>query len=73
MQDVVKTRLQVQGKSNVHSTTQYSGAWDAAKTIYKHEGMGGFTRGMTSLWVAPSAMIMFTAYDQIMKRLDHDA
>ncbi|KAG0558748.1 hypothetical protein KC19_10G051000 [Ceratodon purpureus] len=73
--DVIKTRLQVQGKSNVHSTTEYSGAWDAARTIYKHEGMGGFARGMTSrmLWVAPSAMIMFTTYDQMMKWLAHDA
>jgi hypothetical protein len=71
--DVIKTRLQVQGKSNVNNSTQYTGAWDAAKSIYKQEGVTGFTRGMTSrmLWVAPSAMIMFTTYDQIMKRLPH--
>lgn len=73
VQDVVKTRLQVQGKSNVNSTTQYNGAWDAARTIYKHEGYKGFTKGMTSrmLWVAPSATIMFTTYDQLMKRMTH--
>ena len=71
---MIKTRSQVQGKSNVHSTTQYAGAWDAARSIYMHEGMGGFARGMTSrmMWVAPSAMIMFTTYDQIMKWLVHD-
>ncbi len=71
LQDVIKTRLQVQGKSNVNNSTQYTGAWDAAKSIFQQEGVTGFTRGMTSrmLWVAPSAMIMFTTYDQIMKRL----
>lgn len=67
IQDVIKTRLQVQGKKK-----QYSGAWDAAKKIYSHEGYRGFTSGMTSrmLWVAPSATIMFTTYDQLMKRLN---
>lgn len=66
VQDVIKTRLQVQGKNK-----QYSGAWDAAKKIYSHEGARGFTSGITSrmLWVAPSATIMFTTYDQLMKRL----
>lgn len=65
--DVIKTRLQVQGKNK-----QYSGAWDAAKKIYAHEGVKGLTSGITSrmLWVAPSATIMFTTYDQIMKRLN---
>lgn len=65
--DVIKTRLQVQGKNK-----QYSGAWDAAKKIYSHEGARGFTSGITSrmLWVAPSATIMFTTYDQLMKRLN---
>lgn len=72
--DVIKTRIQVQGKSNVHSSTQYSGAWDAAKSIYKNEGLYGFTRGMTPrmLWVAPSSMIFFTMYDQLMKRLAYN-
>jgi len=68
---VIKTRIQVQGKSNVISKTQYSGAWDAAKVIYRDEGMTGFAKGMTSrmLWVAPSVMICFTTYDQLMKWL----
>eukprot|EP00249_Psilotum_nudum_P029082 c39297_g1_i1 orf=326-1261(+) len=68
--DIVKTRLQVQGKSNVSSCTQYSGAIDAARSILKREGLKGFTCGITSriLWIAPSSMIMFTTYDQLMKR-----
>eukprot|EP00897_Mesotaenium_endlicherianum_P007363 jgi/Mesen1/6655/ME000340S05817 len=51
------------------STTNYSGAWDAARSIWRHEGMGGFFKGATSrvLWVAPSGMIMFTTFDQLMK------
>lgn len=67
--DVVKTRLQVQGKSNVASSTAYKGPMDAFRSIMRTEGLAGFTGGMTSrvLWVAPSTMIMFTAYDQLMK------
>ena len=71
LQDVIKVRLQVQGSSNVYSRTQYSGAWNVAKLIYKNEGMVGFSRGMTTrmLWVAPSVMICFTTYDQLLKWL----
>ncbi|XP_024535125.1 mitochondrial substrate carrier family protein E-like [Selaginella moellendorffii] len=70
--DVIKTRLQVQGKSNVSNSTNYNGAVDAAKAIWKREGFKGFTCGITSrmFWVAPSSMIMFTTYDQIFKRLN---
>ncbi|CAM6106937.1 unnamed protein product [Calypogeia fissa] len=70
--DIVKTRLQVQGKSNKSSATQYTGTIDAARKIYAKEGIAGFTKGMSSrvLWVAPSATIMFTSYDQLMKRLE---
>eukprot|EP00898_Chlorokybus_atmophyticus_P007165 jgi/Chlat1/744/Chrsp104S00023 len=69
--DIVKTRLQVQGKSNVASSTSYKGALDAVATIYKTEGAAAFMRGATSrvMWVAPSTMIMFSTYDQIMKRV----
>eukprot|EP00246_Nothoceros_aenigmaticus_P014726 TRINITY_DN5795_c0_g2_i1.p1 TRINITY_DN5795_c0_g2~~TRINITY_DN5795_c0_g2_i1.p1 ORF type:complete len:309 (-),score=36.37 TRINITY_DN5795_c0_g2_i1:384-1310(-) len=68
--DIVKTRLQVQGKSNVSSSTQYNGALDAARSIWRQEGWKGFTKGATSrmLWIAPSSMIMFTTFDQLMKR-----
>eukprot|EP00850_Spirogloea_muscicola_P009630 SM000054S18116 [mRNA] locus=s54:562759:563797:- [translate_table: standard] len=71
--DVVKTRLQVQGKSNTSGGggTQYTGAWHCARSIWQQEGLRGFTTGMTSrmLWVGPSGMIMFTTFDQLMKRL----
>eukprot|EP00850_Spirogloea_muscicola_P007676 SM000039S14506 [mRNA] locus=s39:534197:536494:+ [translate_table: standard] len=72
--DVVKTRLQVQGQSNTASATAYSSALDAAASIWRQEGAAGFVRGASSrvLWVAPSTMIMFTTYDQLMKLL-HNA
>eukprot|EP00850_Spirogloea_muscicola_P002126 SM000008S22215 [mRNA] locus=s8:413703:416048:- [translate_table: standard] len=72
--DVVKTRLQVQGRSNTASATAYSSALDAAASIWRQEGAAGFARGASSrvLWVAPSTMIMFTTYDQLMKLL-HNA
>lgn len=67
VQDIVKIRLQVQGKNK-----QYHGAIDAARKIFAREGIAGFTKGMSSrvLWVAPSATIMFTSYDQLMKRFN---
>ncbi|KAL2613289.1 hypothetical protein R1flu_024981 [Riccia fluitans] len=70
--DIVKTRIQIQGKSNVNSSTQYNGALDAARSIYRKEGVRGFTKGMSSrvLWVAPSATITFTTFDQLMKRFN---
>ncbi|KAL3679750.1 hypothetical protein R1sor_022706 [Riccia sorocarpa] len=70
--DIIKTRIQIQGKSNVNSSTQYNGALDAARKIYRKEGIRGFTKGMSSrvLWVAPSATITFTTFDQLMKRFN---
>lgn len=67
--DVVKTRLQAQGKTNKHAATQYTGAGDAISTIYRQEGLRGFFRGAFSrvLWVSPSGCIMFTTFDQLMK------
>lgn len=69
--DVIKTRLQVQGKSNASNNTQYTGAIDAARSILQKEGFKGFTCGISSrvFWIAPSSMIMFTCFDQLMKRL----
>ena len=43
--DVVKTRLQVGGASNISSTQRYAGAADAARAIWKAEGARGFARG----------------------------
>ena len=81
--DVVKTRLQVSGASNVAAAVAYRGATHAARSscdrrtcsstayIYAAEGLAGFMRGATGrvLWVAPSTAIMFTAYDNILKQL----
>ncbi|KAI5063556.1 hypothetical protein GOP47_0022103 [Adiantum capillus-veneris] len=69
--DVVKTRLQVQGKSNASNSTNYTGALDAARSILRQEGVKGFACGISSrvFWIAPSSMIMFTCFDQLMKRL----
>ena len=71
IQDVIKTRLQVQGKSNASNNTQYTGAVDAAMSIMRKEGLKGFLGGISSrvFWIAPSSMIMFTSYDQLMKKL----
>jgi hypothetical protein len=67
--DVVKTRLQVSGASNVAASVAFRGAAHAAASIYAAEGLGGFARGVGGrvLWVAPSTAIMFTAYDNILK------
>lgn len=69
--DVIKTRLQVSGASNVTSQVAFQGAWHAAQHVYAMEGLRGFARGCTGrvLWVAPSTAIMFTSYDNIVKRL----
>jgi hypothetical protein len=69
--DVVKTRLQVSGASNVAASVAFSGAGGAAAAIWASEGWRGFARGAAGrvLWVAPSTAIMFTAYDNILKRL----
>ncbi len=69
--DVVKTRLQVAGASNVAAAVPFRGAAHAAATIYAAEGLAGFMRGAGGrvAWVAPSTAIMFTAYDNILKHL----
>lgn len=67
--DVVKTRLQVAGESNAAAPVPFRGAVHAARSIYEAEGLLGFTRGIGGrvLWVAPSTMVMFAAFDNIMK------
>ncbi len=71
--DVVKTRLQVSGASNVAAAVAFRGATHAARSIYAAEGLRGFTRGTAGrvLWVAPSTMIMFTTYDHLVRLLSH--
>ena len=69
--DVVKTRLQVAGASNVAAAVPFRGAAHAAAAIWAAEGARGFARGAAGrvLWVAPSTAIMFTSYDTILKHL----
>lgn len=64
-------RAQVAGASNVMAAEPFRGAAHAAAAIYGAEGLRGFARGVTGrvLWVAPSTAIMFTAFDNIMKRI----
>ena len=60
--DVVKTRLQVSGASNVAAPQAFDSAWQCARHVARTEGMQAFMRGATGrvLWVAPSTAIMFT-------------
>jgi hypothetical protein len=69
--DVVKTRLQVAGESNAAASVPFRGAAHAARTIYEMEGLRGFAAGLGGrvLWVAPSTMVMFTAFDNILRLL----
>ncbi|GAX80260.1 hypothetical protein CEUSTIGMA_g7698.t1 [Chlamydomonas eustigma] len=48
--DVVKTRLQVQDGQQVNAAT-YRGAVDAARNIYKREGLKAFYSGLTPAWL----------------------
>jgi solute carrier family 25 iron transporter 28/37 len=61
--DVVKTRLQTQGATN----QRYSGAVDAVRTIYAHEGPNAFVRGMGPrvLFHIPSMAICWTTYESV--------
>lgn len=74
--DVVRRRLQLQGKltennpqlvGSLHQPGKrlYLGAWDCAKTIFKTEGARGLYRGY-SLQVmrsAPATALQFITYD----------
>ena len=70
--DVVKTRLQVSGPSNIAAPQAFSSAWQCARHVAKTEGVAAFMRGAGGrvMWVAPSTAVMFTTYDNILKRLD---
>lgn len=65
--DVVKTRLQ---GLDAH---KYTGTWDCAKKIWKHEGVRAFYKGTTPRLgrVCFDVAIVFTLYEQVMKTLDY--
>ncbi|KYQ93210.1 hypothetical protein DLAC_11640 [Tieghemostelium lacteum] len=58
--DVIKTRIQVQRKSD---TQQYKGIYDAAKTILREEGYQAFIKGMGAriMWIAPGSALTIAA------------
>jgi len=60
--DSIKSRLQVQ---------KYNGVVDCARKIYKHEGLGGFFRGlaMPLATITLVRTVSFTIYDRTKKRL----
>jgi len=59
--DVAKTRLQTQGETGNH----YRGMLDALNTIWKSEGVPGFTRGIgpRMLFYSTSAALCWSVYE----------
>ncbi|XP_021718080.1 folate transporter 1, chloroplastic-like isoform X2 [Chenopodium quinoa] len=65
---VIKTRLQLQNP--LHQTRQYSGVYDALRTITKEEGWTALYRGIwPSLLLVSHGAIQFTAYEELRKLL----
>ncbi|XP_074308925.1 folate transporter 1, chloroplastic isoform X1 [Silene latifolia] len=65
---LIKTRLQLQ--TPLHQTRQYSGVYDALRTILKEEGWTALYRGIgPSLFLVSHGAIQFTAYEELRKRL----
>eukprot|EP01113_Clastostelium_recurvatum_P038254 TRINITY_DN56_c0_g1_i3.p1 TRINITY_DN56_c0_g1~~TRINITY_DN56_c0_g1_i3.p1 ORF type:complete len:296 (-),score=50.54 TRINITY_DN56_c0_g1_i3:76-963(-) len=62
--DVVKTRIQVQMPGQER---KYKNFYDALMKIYKEEGLRAFRKGLGSrvMWIAPSAAINLTIYEEI--------
>lgn len=64
--DVVKTRLQTQGDSQVAKGRQaYAGALDAVRSIARTEGLAAFFKGVTArcLWIMPGTAITMTTFE----------
>jgi solute carrier family 25 protein 44 len=70
--DVVRTRLQVQGKGGLVVTPelqqlggQYTGVFDAFRKIHALEGLAGFAKGMGArmLWIMPWTATGIVAYE----------
>ncbi|XP_021714593.1 folate transporter 1, chloroplastic-like isoform X1 [Chenopodium quinoa] len=66
---VIKTRLQLQNP--LHQTRQYSGVYDALRTITKEEGWTALYRGIwpSLLLQVSHGAIQFTAYEELRKLL----
>ncbi|PWN50690.1 putative ODC2-mitochondrial 2-oxodicarboxylate carrier [Violaceomyces palustris] len=63
--DVVKTRMQLQGKVEVPGTDRYNGMVDCFKKIIKNEGAGRLYRGLVPplMLEAPKRAVKFAAND----------
>lgn len=73
--DVIKTRMQFQrGKPVDFIRTHYSSGWDAFKKILKTEPLSAFYRGLPIrlLYIAPSAAVSFTVYEQFKAAVNSD-
>ncbi|XP_057530222.1 folate transporter 1, chloroplastic isoform X2 [Amaranthus tricolor] len=65
---LIKTRLQLQNP--LHQTRQYSGVYDALRTILKEEGWTALYKGIwPSLFLVSHGAIQFTAYEELRKLL----
>lgn len=64
---VIKARLQQGGDSAL----QYSGTWDCATKIVRHEGYRGLFKGLVPnlLKVIPTGAIVFASYEKIHSAL----
>lgn len=65
---LIKTRLQLQ--TPLHQTRQYTGVYDAFRTILREEGWTALYRGIwPSLFLVSHGAIQFTAYEELRKLL----
>lgn len=64
---VIKARLQQGGESAL----RYSGTWDCATKIVRHEGYTGLFKGLVPnlLKVIPTGAIVFASYEKIHSTL----
>lgn len=72
--DVTKTLLQTRGSSSDPQIRKASGLTQAARLIYKKEGLKGFTRGLAPRIMShvPSTALCWSAYEFFKRFLSHE-